>query len=329
MSATIKVERLVNLTIALLEARRPLTFAEIRRRTGYYAQDDAESARRMFERDKDDLRKLGVPIATRDVAFGDDVGYSIDRRAYELPDLDLTRDEVAALSMAVGMAGVEGMRLTWARLAARAPDPVELPSPGVRVMIAADAVESLADPIVHRSTVAFTYRAQSGEPARRTVDPYAVAQRRGAWYLVGHDRDRGALRTFRLDRIEGGIDVVSERGNFNEPPKFDLVEALRRPEAHLVTLTLEVEAASRWAVEARGGVRSRVDGDPGQPAEPDTFVVHSFDPERDLGWLLGLMPAVRVVEPPEVVGLVAQALQSVRDGHAPGDVTATGEGRGR
>jgi len=329
MSATIKVERLVNLTIALLEARRPLTFAEIRRRTGYYAQEDSESARRMFERDKDDLRKLGVPISTRDVAFGDDVGYLIDRRAYELPDLDLTRDEVAALSMAVGMAGVEGMRLTWARLAARSPDPIELPAPGVRVLIAADAVESLADPIVHRSTVEFTYRAQSGESARRSVDPYAVAQRRGSWYLVGHDRDRGALRTFRLDRIDGDVDVVSEPGNFSEPPKFDLAEALRRPEAHLVTLTLEVDAASRWAVEARGGQRLPVSVDPGQTAATDTFAVHSFDPERDLGWLLGLTPAVRVVDPPEVVDRVADALRRIRDGHAPDEAPVARTGGGR
>ncbi|MEX0592589.1 MAG: WYL domain-containing protein [Nitriliruptoraceae bacterium] len=322
MSATIKVERLVNLTVALLEARRPLTFAEIRRRTGYYSQGDAESARRMFERDKDDLRKLGVPIITRDVAFGDDVGYLIDRRTYELPDLDLTRDEVAALSLAVGMAGVEGMRLTWARLAARSPDPVALPAPAVRVLIAADAVESLADPIVYRSTVAFTYRAQTGEPARRTVDPYAVAQRRGAWYLVGHDRDRDALRTFRLDRIEGDVDVVGEAGSFTEPPKFDLAEALQRPEADLVTLTLEVDPASRWAVEARGGERSSSGVDPAQPAGPETFVVHAFDPERDLGWLLGLVPAVRVVKPPEVVGRVVDALTRIRDGHASGESAA-------
>jgi proteasome accessory factor B len=69
-----KVERLVNLTVALLEARRPLTFDQIKARTRFYGQDDAESARRMFERDKDELRRLGVPIETRPVQFSEYVG---------------------------------------------------------------------------------------------------------------------------------------------------------------------------------------------------------------------------------------------------------------
>jgi proteasome accessory factor B len=121
-----KVERLVNLTVALLEARRPMTFAEIRRRTRFYEQDDAESARRMFERDKDELRRLGVPIEVRELAFGDELGYLVDRGAYEVEDLDLTPEEVAALAMAVQLTGSEGEHLALTKLVARAPDPVAL-----------------------------------------------------------------------------------------------------------------------------------------------------------------------------------------------------------
>ena len=249
-----KVERLVNLTVALLETARPLTFAELRDKTGYYDQADPESARRMFERDKDELRSLGVPIQTRERSVLDaELGYTIDRAEYELPDVDLTADEVAALALALRMAGGRGERLAAGKLAALAPDPstLDLPVPA-RVDVAVDPVDKVADAIVQRQAVTFRYRRVDGETSDRTVDPYAVAGRRGSWYVVGRDHDRDDLRAFRLDRVVGRIRTSGDAGAFEPPDDLDVEPHLRGPGGE-VDATVAVHPDVAWDAALRGG----------------------------------------------------------------------------
>jgi proteasome accessory factor B len=307
--ATPKVERLVNLTIALLEARRPLTFAEIRRRTRFYDQSDQQSARRMFERDKDDLRRLGVPVEVRTDPFDDEPGYLVPRTAYELPDVDLTADEVAALALAVAMTGGEGARLAWARLAARAPDPVDTGGqPRVRVTVRVDPVEAIADAVVRRRRLVFTYRNARGSVADRDVEPYAVVQRRGAWYLVGRDRDRGAVRTFRLARIVGEPHAVGEDAAFTHPDGLDLAASVEPPAGEAVDLDLAVRPAARWAVESRGGVTTGEE-------EDGWLRMHltQVDPVREHAWLLGLAADVVVRAPSHVRDALRRDLVAAHD----------------
>ncbi|MTV26931.1 WYL domain-containing protein [Nitriliruptoraceae bacterium ZYF776] len=309
-----KVERLVNLTIAMLEARRPMTFAEIRRRTRYYDQGDGESARRMFERDKDDLRRLGVPIEVREVAYEDEVGYIVDRRAYELPPVDLDAEEVAALALAVQLTGEEGARLAFAKLAALAPDPAELDAAAPpRVQVATDPIgDDLAEAIVARTVVRFGYRTATGDAATRTLDPYAVVQRRGAWYLVGRDHDRDALRAFRLDRVEGRLRRVGEPEAFEPPADLDPRAAVSGPESTGIAVELAVAPEARWAVELRGG---RPTG--ATHGDREVVRVDALDPVRDRSWLLGLGADVEVLAPEDLRADVARRLAAIASGHAP------------
>jgi proteasome accessory factor B len=304
---TVKVERLVNLTVAFLEARKPMTFAEIRGRTRFYDQDDAESARRMFERDKDDLRRLGVPVEVRDIPFSEDVGYVVDRRTYELPDVDLTADEVAALALAVQTTGGAGAHLPLAKLAARAPDPAALAADvPTRVTIEPAPVDELAEAVVRRTPLSFTYRTAGGDTARRTVDPYAVVQRRSAWYLVAHDHDRDARRAFRLDRIVDRPRAVGQPGAFTPPEQLDVAAAVAGPDAEPVVVELAVAPDARWAVEVRGAVDTgRMAGD--RPV----LRLEALDPQRDLAWLLGFGEDVEVLHPPELRRAVVRALDRV------------------
>ncbi|MFA9445264.1 helix-turn-helix transcriptional regulator [Egicoccus sp. AB-alg6-2] len=299
----------MNLTVALLETRRPMTLAEIRQRTGYYRQGDSESSRRMFERDKDDLRRLGVPIETREVAFGDELGYVVDRSTYELADVDLTAEEVAALSLAVQLTGSEGAHLALAKLAARAPDPSELAtSPTTRVSLAPDPVDAVADAVVSRTPVRFPYRTAGGDTAERTVDPYAIVQRRGAWYLVGRDHDRDAVRAFRLDRFVGRAREAGGPGGYRVPEGFDPASAVSGPEGERTDVELAVRPAARWAVELRGGVDTgRVHA--GQPV----LRLPDLDPVRDRSWLLGLGADVEVLEPAQLRGEVVDALRRLTE----------------
>src|ERR1700744_4042891 len=99
--ATSKVERLVNLVIALLSTRGFITAEKIRRSlAGYSASPSVEAFSRMFERDKNELRDLGVPLEVGRVSALDPTeGYRINREAYALPAVELTDDAAAAVAV--------------------------------------------------------------------------------------------------------------------------------------------------------------------------------------------------------------------------------------
>ncbi|MCC5949044.1 MAG: WYL domain-containing protein [Nitriliruptoraceae bacterium] len=303
---TAKVERLVNLTVALLETRRPLTLRELKQRTGYYDQADGAAARRMFERDKDELRRLGVPVTVAPVPHSEEQGYLVPRREYELADIELTGEEVAALGLAVRLTGAEGTPLALAKLAARAPDPVALPEPTTRVELSVDAVDAIADAVVRRRSVRFGYRRADGTDGRRAVDPFAVVRRRAAWYVVGRDHDRDALRAFRLDRMTDEPRAFGDDDAFTVPDDLDVERAVAGPEEEGVPVLLAVAPAARWAVELRGGART------GRThADWPVYELPGLHPWRDRSWILGLGPDVVVLDPPRLRDAVVAALDAV------------------
>jgi proteasome accessory factor B len=175
-------ERLVNLMVCLESSSTPRTFAQLRHDTRAYVQSDDESARRMFERDKDALRRMGVPIETVDTQDG--IGYRIDRAAWSGGDIDLDRDEVTALAVGIALAGGQRERRALSRLTARAPDPHADPAPlaSMRLDVVDDGLDHVADAVATsapcRSTTAaptasnrharWTHGASPSATARRT-----------------------------------------------------------------------------------------------------------------------------------------------------------------
>lgn len=304
---TAKVERLVNLTVALLEARKPLSFAEIREGLHAYDQGDPESARRMFERDKDDLRRLGVPVETRvrDHLSGEQ-GYIIDRSAYELPDVELTAEEVASLALAVRLSGQRDVQLPLAKLAARSPDPggVAVPVPA-QVTIGTEDLETVAEALVDRQALAFTYRTATGAVGSRTLDPYAVVQRRGAWYVVGRDHDRDGIRAFRLDRMVDSPRTAGEPGAFAPPRDLDVESHVTGPAEARVTVAPELA----WEAEIRGGhpEGARADGWP-------VYRFAGINHLRVLSWALALGCRAEILSPPELRERAMAQLHSLVQG---------------
>jgi proteasome accessory factor B len=217
-----RVERLTNLLALLLETTRPLSLIEIAGELeGQYP--DKEGARRAaFERDKAALRDIGVPIDQEMVAGGEYMGqtrYWIDRDRYELSDLDLDEDETRALQVAMAATrpgSSSGQEALWklgggvldagGSVAAIVPDAAALPV--------------LRDAVVNRRAVAFRYR-----DVGRSVDPWGVLLRSGFWYLVGYDHERGARRTFRIDRIDGDV-TIGDAITVERPGDFDPADAL-------------------------------------------------------------------------------------------------------
>jgi proteasome accessory factor B len=233
--AVSKVERLVNLVIALLSARGYLTAEKIRSSVaGYEDSPSQEAFSRMFERDKNELRDLGIPLETGKASVFDPIeGYRINRDAYALPDIELTPDEAAAVAVATRLwespdliSATQGalLKLRAAGVDVDPDAPVTITSPsGLRG--SEDILPNLLSAIDSGQPVQFTHRSSRAEPyAVRTVEPWGVVTENGYWYLVGHDRDREATRVFRLSRIGPEVKTVGPAGAITRPDGVDLRE---------------------------------------------------------------------------------------------------------
>jgi proteasome accessory factor B len=208
-----KLERLLNLTAALLETPRLLTAAEIRRRVPGYP-DSTASFRRAFERDKDDLREMGVPIVVEVIQGSDPPveGYRIPKDEYYLRDPGLAPDELAALHLAasaVRLDGLEGIEALWKLGGVVADDGPARPA--VASLPTSPALTTLFAAVAERRPVRFRYHGEE-----RTVDAYRLDFARGRWYLTGYDHLRDDERQFRLDRIEGTV-AAGEAGGYDRP----------------------------------------------------------------------------------------------------------------
>jgi proteasome accessory factor B len=307
------LERLVNLVALLLESRIPLTFDQIREKLAEaYEHEDVNSAKRMFERDKDVLRDIGVPIEVVATDVWDaEQGYTIPKDRYYLPEIRFTPEEITALAVAARsggdataedavrklLSGADGG--AWATLAGAAPGGGGS-DPGLAT--AAEAVAGLR-------RVRFRYRTMRGETSERTVDAYGLAVRRGHWYLVGLDLDRGELRSFRLSRLSS--DVVDE-GEGSEPPEgfraADVVEAAPRgPGAADETATIAFAPdVAWWATRGVAGaevVETREDG----------WLVARLpwqSVESLAGWALSFGPDAEVIDPPRFRDEVVRRLEA-------------------
>src|SRR5512133_448705 len=271
-----KVERLVNLIALLLDTRRPLTLDQVAELVpGYDAS--GESLRRMFERDKEELRGLGVPVERAPIdAWGSEEGYFIDPEAYGMPELDLAPDERAALAPGAG------------------PDALRANLDGASPLLAV-----LLEAVSGRKRIVFSYRPPGRDAAERRLDPYALVNRRGTWYVVGHDADRDALRSFRVSRIASDIRKLrpTSRGpDYEVPAGFDpgkLLPTAGEPEGAPMALVRAGRATARLA-ELRGAV-------PIGPPTPDGLVTLRLpvgDRDGLLGWALG--SRVEIVEPADL-----------------------------
>jgi proteasome accessory factor B len=221
-----RTERLLNLVIALLATRRWLTKEQIRAAVPQYADGESlEAFDRMFERDKEDLRELGVPIVTgTDSAwFDDEVGYRIDRDAYALPPVQLDAEELAVLGLAsrvwqqASLSGAAANAVLKLSALGLEPDESSLVGVEPRVRTAEPAFDALYAATRSRTPVQFSYRKPDGSVKERHLEPWAVISRGGRWYVAGRDRDRGAARVFRLSRIDSGVTKIGRPGSYTVP----------------------------------------------------------------------------------------------------------------
>ncbi len=304
-----KLERLLNLTAVLLDTDRPLTAEAIRSRVEGYPEALA-SFRRAFERDKEDLRSLGIPLTIARVPGVDPPvdGYRIAPDEYYLPDPDLDSDELAALhlaSMAVQVEGLGEREALW-KLGGLVDNDAGGVANAVVSMPTNPSLVPLFEAVTRHQTVQFQYN-----DAQRTVDPWRLEFQRGRWYLTAFDRDRQAERNFRLDRIEADIGTVGAPGEASMPERSGPDRVLQpweigESEPTLVRLLVD-QTRVPWARQHFGAdvvVDDRDDG-----AAVFTVPVVMWDAFRSL--VFEFLEHAEVLEPAELRADIVGHLEAI------------------
>jgi proteasome accessory factor B len=315
-----KTERLLGLVVCLLSTGRYLTADQIRQAVpGYPEQDDL--FKRMFERDKEDLRDLGVPLETGlNHPFDDDPGYRVRQQAYELPELRLEADEAAVLGLAARvwqraeLAGAAAGALLKLRAAGM---------DGGNEQSVAQAIEPRLGPpepafgplweaVRDRRPVTFSYRgAGRSEAQRRELEPWGVVNRHGRWYVAGRDRGRDDTRVFRLGRIAGAVKFCGPPGSVTVPDGTDVRELVRNWDS---APAREHSAVLRVRSGAGVGLRQHavsVRADEAGPPGWDLVTIRFADVGSFADYAARFGPDAVVLDPPDLREAVIARLKGV------------------
>lgn len=312
-----KSERLLNLLITLLVSRSYVTKERIRSVVEQYREAGDEAFEKMFERDKEELRQLGVPLVTgTDSAwFEDELGYRIDREAYALAEIEFTPAELAVLGLAsrvwqqASLAGPAARALVKLKALGVQPDADSLVGVEPRVRTSEPAFDPLYAAARDRTPVTFTYRKPGGEEGVRTVEPWVITSWHGRWYLVGHDRDRDAARAFRLSRISGRVRRAGKAGSFTVPENLD---------ARAMVSGMAVDTPTRTArVRVRPGTCQTLRLRAGADADAEVLDVPYSETTEVAEAVAWHGPDAVALDPPEVVERVVALLRGTRQAHAP------------
>jgi proteasome accessory factor B len=237
-----KIERLINLTIALLATKRYLTKSEIFRTVEGY-EGSPETKERMFERDKDDLRSLGIliDVGSFDPLFSDEAGYRIKSENYQLDLGTVTPTEISLMSMAAdawqGAAFSDAAQSAILKLSSMGipADSIDIPGLSPKIANSSKDLEIIAETIGNSDFLTFDYLSTNLATEQRTIIPIALSNRSGYWYVSGVDHGVEEVRTFRLDRIQGLFTVSKNKDPFEFPADFEFDQ-------------MEATAALRFAV---------------------------------------------------------------------------------
>jgi predicted DNA-binding transcriptional regulator YafY len=315
-----RTERLLNLLFALMASSRPVPKHVLRDAIEAYKDSPSEEAfERMFERDKDELRSMGVPVETVEGAdgVGGIEGYRVAAADYALPEVDFTADELAVL----GLAARVWEQASLGPAAQRAVQKLEALGSGAlvdgpvgietRIATAEPSFPVLLEAVRMRRAVRFDYRKPGDDaPESREVQPWGVASRRGHWYLVGHDVGRSAARVFRLSRVVGAATPIGAPGAYAVPEGIDVVGMIAdsAPRPGSLTATVRVAPGRAHGLRRRA-VSSTPDG------AGDVLLVPYSDDEALAADVVGLGAAAVVLGPESLRTAVVRRL-----------TVATGEG---
>ncbi|QSB06755.1 helix-turn-helix transcriptional regulator [Natronoglycomyces albus] len=322
-----RTERLINLVLCLLSQHQFHTVEKIAQTVPGYEHnvDDPkahEAFQRKFERDKAELRRLGIPLESRtDASIDWEKGYRIPRGDFELPEIALTAEEAAVVATAAKMwrepqLQTGAQSALWKLRASGLDIDMTEPSAVRPQIMAEEAFAPIMDAIEARRVVKFDYLGRRDEePQRRTVHPYSCASWRGHWYMVGFDVDRGAERCFRLSRVRGKVRHTGPAGGYEIPSEVDALAYLSDidpPPTAPQRAKLLIRPRAAW------GVRRRADLMGPRTKDGDEVHLPFHDVERTATWLASFGSDVVVCAPPELVKATMTVLHGIADSY-PGE----------
>ena len=291
-----KTERLINLTLALLATKRYLKKSEILTNVqGYEGSQDAKE--RMFERDKDDLRSLGIEIEVGDldIFFEDEPGYRIPQKTYELNVPNLTGRELALLSVASNFWN-DSILAPNAQSGIRKLQSLGIPASldfefkmKYRFENPSELLEEISKAILQKSRISFTY--DSASLKTRNLEPYRIVFWNSYWYLIGMDIDRDAIRLFKLSRFQGSVEISKKKNEFNIPADFDVSQHLPKQDVEIIRkAVVEIRKDSGALFRRRG--KQTAEG-----VEFDTYEIDYANERAFLREILWHGENIRLVEP--------------------------------
>jgi len=241
-----KTERLINLTLALLASKRFLTKSEIFSTVAGYS-GNTETMERMFERDKDELRNLGIKIEVRgiDPLFEDEQGYLIQEDTFQIDSNAFTQEELLYLTMAANLwhdSALHDQSKAALLKIQSISGPIEVDevnSPVIRDNEDSTTLLLIFEAINNLAQLEFEYKGSV-----RRVNPYGLYTRDGFWYLVAQEND--VIKTFKLVRISKSVNIVGKSNSFLKPKDFNVKEFLRSSQpntkSHVVILVRKNQA---------------------------------------------------------------------------------------
>lgn len=322
-----KLIRQLSLVAFLMAERRPLTARDVKGNVEGYSEMSDEAFARRFYSDRAELTALGVPLHSQRDEFTGEELYTLRSENYFLDRLELDDDELAALQTALyylegKFAYSEPLRLALQNLALGRPGfpaPSTATAERVRVSVPdyspelAGRLSKLESAISKQRTITFRYWSPNRDrETERRLNPYALRLDEGVWYVIGHDLDRDATRTFRISRIRSDIRFATRRErDFRLPVEFD-VEAHRVPRPWQIGETtmsarIGVQGDTAWWVH-------RTLADAGVLAD-GVFTTDVSRIEPLVAWILRQNGRAIPLDPPELRHAVSAALTALQTGH--------------
>ncbi len=292
------IERILNLLAFLLTAERPVTADEIRPTVAGYGAGSDDAFHRMFERDKDLLRQLGIPLTLRPMdAWEVEYGYVVPQDQYQLPDAGLTDEERAALWLAAQAVRLGGQAQGPGAIFKLGGTPFAGAGEPLTANLGQDSGELAVAfaAVTERRILSFDYRDRP-----RRLQPYGLVHRRGHWYLVGTEVDKDEIRAYRVDRARR-LRSGDEPGAFRRPKGFKAAEAI--PDApweaggdDIVARVLFDPEVAWWAERQLTRTAEVVETSDGGL----DVTLRVANPDALIGWLLAFEDNVELLEPPDL-----------------------------
>ncbi|MGE5408146.1 MAG: helix-turn-helix transcriptional regulator [Syntrophothermus sp.] len=341
---TEKLIRQLSLISFLMAQGRPVSALEIKREVEGYSDMNDDAFARRFYADRAELESLGIVLGVEKPGEGffEAELYSLPPENFYLDAIEFSDDELAALSTALllltdgGFAYAEPLRLALQQVAWGHPNPLnEGERAPVEMAMTASAggrdlsqrLSKIETAISRRKTIEFTYYTmERGETEKRKVDPYHLVFRNGQFYLIGHSHERGAVRVFRLSRIQGKVGYASKaEHDFSPPEDFDRRDYGSRADWQLGEIRGRAEIFIReriaWLIErdfgAYGELRPARKSD-GAPGKGRVFETDYASHRELIAWVLRWRANASVLAPDDLREEAESRLALLRRRHENG-----------